>query len=128
MLDLFILNFWKFLVLWRFQGVQKWKNEVKWVSLSKRFITSLCNALQKSMEVLSRPLLFSSKSKKFGVTIMCKIYWEFTRFRWKSWFEVKVQRCFLAIFNKITIKWNFWRKEWILGYSWRVSFPFTQVP
>ena len=23
-------------------------------------------------------------------TVMCKVHWEFTRFHWKSWFEVKV--------------------------------------
>ena len=46
-------------------------------------------------------------------TIFCKICLGFSRFHWKSWFEVKVKRCFLAIFDKITVGCNC---QWGDGY------------
>ena len=48
--------------------------------------------------LLSHSLLLPSLSPNFHELVQnfllssteCKIYWEFTRFHWKSWFEVKV--------------------------------------
>ena len=34
-------------------------------------------------------LLKEFTRKCIASTIVCKIYWEFTRFHWKSWLEVK---------------------------------------
>ena len=74
-----------------------------------------------------RTSLSSSAYSNYS-TIVWKIYLEFTRFHRKSWFEVKVERCFLAIFSKITIKFNFLREDWGLDCSLSFSFFRTRIP
>ena len=62
----------------------------------------------------------------FYATIFCKIYFEFTRFLWIFFWSKSC--CFLAIFNKITIKLNLQREDWVLGCNLWCSFPFTLNP
>ena len=88
-----------------------WANLIQIVNIYSFFLFPIRNAL--FLENLVQNVKVVSLRLNSLATIFCKICLGFSRFHWKSWFEVKVKRCFLAIFDKITVGCNC---QWGDGY------------